>query len=469
MQFAINYRLKSADSRSVCESSKAHCGQGICIMSSISETRRPGLPVVTAGYENIRKMETEPDSQENHPSGAHDNERRQNDLFYEKVASALWYEDPRSNWGPYTVYLVLLFIDIGVLSTIQYIRFGYHPWLTNPGLVTGIPAFLLGILAMRKMRDQYEETVDDLLAQRDKWIAGEKDFSSGTGLVNWLIWRWDQLLVDWTSDNETDDIEPRFRTLASPRVKLFVYLVMLIVYGSWLFLIEGHLEFVLQTEGSIIGPIKFFLLLPFGYIPVVAEFVAIVIGINALLPTKIRSNGAIFFHDPLNHAGLRRIGSLITRSSTYYMGGVLLYVLSRITIDIFVLQTGVGVTTGPVLTIMIGLASVLGLVIFFLPMYTIHRFIGVKKEQKLDDLTEKLEEECGESDAIFPDVNEVLTNDSDRDIAGEYLQQFMNIQKIEKTKTYPTDVSHVIEFLFIVLIPFIAHVFSTVVFEFLHV
>lgn len=435
---------------------------------SYIHTRKSGLPGLRARFETIRKIGSGLDPREKQP-GAAGRGRRRNDLFYEQIASTLWYEDPRSKWGPYTVYLTLLFIDIGVLSTIQYIRFGYHPWVTNPGLVAGIPAFLIGILAMRKMRDQYVDVVEDLLAQRNKWIAGAMNFSSSTGLVNSLIWRWDQLLIDLAIEDGTDDVEPGFRTVASPRVKLTVYLFMLIVYGSWLFLIEGHLEFVIQTEGPIIGSIKFFLLLPFGYIPAVAEFVAIVISINALLPTKIRSNGAIYFHDPLNQAGLRRIGSLIKKSSTYYMGGVLLYVVSRITSDIFVLQTGVGVTTGPVLTMMIGLASVLGLVIFFLPMYTIHRFVEAEKEQKLEDLMEKVEQECGKSDAVFPDVSEDLATDSEREIVGEYLQQFMNIRKVEKTKTYPTDVSHVVEFLFIVLLPFTAHVFSTVVFEFLHV
>lgn len=376
-----------------------------------------------------------------------------NQLWIERVSTALRFDElgsalfDRSGLGPYLFILVIMFVDIPILSTLRYLETGYHPFLANPGVILIPIGLLYGIWGARRLRNQFEEAVEESVIKDGVTDRFPKTLS--------VPWRW--LLRLGTHHGDTEVGREQLEEIISLRFKVLLLLVGWGIHLSWILLNPNALPLIIDVEGPVIGPIKFFFIIPLFYYPIGVEFIATYIGIIILLPLKIRSTGLINFQDPLDFGGLQPIGDLIQSATLYYFLGATAYILLS-ALPTLVGKAPVDPVIGIVTTTIIFGSIILGISLFFFPIFIIHKHMKTSKHQKLRIIAREVEEYGGDDDTMmFPETPAPNSADD----AHFYTHHFIKIMKVKDTREFPIDVSHIREIIIAAFIPYIAHVTVT--------
>lgn len=385
-----------------------------------------------------------------------DFEAPQNRLWSERVASLLGFDHiadwmGKPTWGPYLLIATIYFIDVPILSTIRYLQTGYHPYLANPASGLIILLAVYAIWATRSLRNRYETTVSELISL-DGQISGEAIGDDGAGLS--VIGR--TILRLGTSGVATDERSP-LGTLVTPPLKVFAVLAAWGLFVGWILLNPSIQRIILVDEGLLIGGIKYGILIPIVYLTLAAEFFVSYLGIIVLLPLRIRQIGIVDFQDPLGFGGLRPVGDLIRRASTYYLLGLGGYV-SGIGIGRLLAQAGYTPPIGAVTVAFIAGGITVGIVSFAYPLIVLHGHLKNAKHAKIDEIATEVERGGPPDDSnMFPETAVPASMDE----GHEYVHLYIKMRKVENTREYPIDISHLQEFILAALVPFIAHVTVT--------
>lgn len=262
------------------------------------------------------------------------------------------------------------------------------------------------------------------------------------GLLERLFRRIDAVWL-WVVEEGTDWPE----TPAPTRIRRGLYACGLVLHATYLFPL-GNLSTVLEIYGQVSGTFSFFLVIPFIYYPILAEFVAVVINVSAVLPSRIRRDRRLHFEDPHGYAGLREVGQLIETTGRRYAAGVVIYMLLTLG-----RASRMNALAGDGVVIYVDLLYVVagtvgGLVLFCYPLVALHSLMSLCKERHLERIADRVGEIDG-SGRFFPEVD-----------AGEletkvtYMQEYINMNVVRDVHEYPVNGWQVTNVLTGFLIPY---------------
>lgn len=380
-----------------------------------------------------------------------DGEPTSNRLWIERMAGALGFDAlsdrlfGRRDLGAYLLFGLAFFVDVPVLSTIQYVQRGFHPYLVNPSTIIVPFGLAFGIWGARRLRDRYEATVAEILTE-----GHPEAFGQAPGpIVRTLLW----FSTDGSPDRPTSLLE-----LVSDRLRILGLLVGWGYHVSWLVFNPDAMQYVFEMEGPIIGPIKYFGIIALVYYVIGVDFAAVYVGILLVAPLKLRRTGLIDFQDPLGYGRLKPLGDLIKSGTLYYFLAVGVWVVFTGLSNYFA-RTGSPIpAVAMVSTLGIAILIVFGVVLFVLPILVVHGHMKHAKHQKIQQLAHEVERRGPEGDEMmFPETKIPESVDEGHD----YIQYFIKLTKVENTREYPIDVSHLQELVLAALVPYVAHVTVT--------
>lgn len=352
----------------------------------------------------------------------------------------------RPTLAPYLFFGAVVVLSAGVLSTFQYLQWGYHPYLVNPSAVLSPLGVFFGIWASRRMRQAYEDAVAALIE-----ADGVEQFQAPLGLGG-------RVVLWFGADSDSDDLEAILRSIVSNRLKAVLLLAGWGFHASWILFNPEVQTFIFETSGTIIGPIKHLVVTPLVIYVVGVDFMGVYVGAILLVPLKLRSTGLINFQDPLGFGQLKPVGHLIKSGTLYYFAGAGAYVLFK-GLTVFFARQGAPIPgTTTVATYGITLILVVGVVLFVLPILITHGHMKQAKHRKIQQLAADVQRHGPEGDEMmFPETQVPDTIEEGQ----EYLHYFIKMTKVENTREYPVDISHLQEFVLAALVPYIAHVTVT--------
>lgn len=398
-------------------------------------------------------LETDGSADQTSEDGHSEPQRSQNRLWIERVARALRFDElaarvfDRPDLAPFLLLGTVLMFDFGVLSSLQYLLRGFHPFLVNPFAVVIPAGVLFGAWAARRLRDGYEAAVAEIL-------EGDGTEQIPTPLAR----RWRAVLrLDGTRVTDTN-ANAVLRELVSDRLRVALLLLGWTYHASWVLFNPDAQEFIFQVHGPVIGPVKMFLLIPLVYYVVAVDFAATYLGILVLAPLKLRETGFIDLQDPLGYGKLKPLGNLVKSATLYYFAAISAYV-ALLGFSDYIARTGGSFPRVEVVnTFGVGVGITFGVVLFVLPIIVIHGHMKHAKHEKIRRLAEEVADGGPDDDGMmFPDTS-VPDNIDD---GHDYIQYFIKIRKVENTHEYPIDVSHLQEIALAALVPYIAHVTVT--------
>lgn len=390
-------------------------------------------------------------------AATHGQEGSTNRLWVERIATWLGIDrvtdSPRLS--PYLFILGVYLLDIPVLSTIGYLTNPTHPlvFTNNPVGSLGLPIGLVfGVWATRRLRRAYGRAVDGLTGPSSLPDQYRRRLSPiGTAITGF-----------GTTRDPDEPTAAYVEELVSDRFKLLILVGMWLLYGAHLYLNPTSPEAVYDVAGPVIATIKVWAIIPLGYFVLAVDFIGTYAGVILLLPLKIREIGLMDFRDPLGYGQLKPVGDLIRSATIFYFIGLSVYAIWITSGELLGATAAVSVST-VITTVIVG-GSVLGVVLFFLPIISLHGYMKSAKHEKIQEIAAEIRESGPTDDPeIFPETK--LPEDADQGI--EYTQLFIDMTVVENTREYPIDVSHLQEILLAAVIPYIAHITTTVIIELL--
>ena len=355
-------------------------------------------------------------------------------LGFESLAERLGYP------GQGAVFLVLALV---VFDRLAYLQTGRIEATVNPIILIMVPVWPLaiwGTLRLRRKADSIVESLPDAhpLVASDREPDLDRRFLTALG-------------VRLDAGSGTDG-PPRFLTarLQATVVAIAIsyHFLSLAVFGvEWGFTTTYWGPAVIAIRYSVMMPIFYFL----G-----GQIASVLVAIHVVLPLWLGESGRIDFADPHGYGGLRPVGNLLKVSTLYYLVAVALVAVS------YVPNAGISETNlYPDVTILLG--TVLGVVLFFAPAYWLHRHMRAAKAARIEAIAEDIRNGGPDDDyGMFPE-----TRAESPDAVGEYTHGYIRLSQVRSMHEYPIDVSMVQEFLFVLLLPYLADVSSLVVFEYL--
>lgn len=316
-------------------------------------------------------------------------------------------------YAPYLFVTLVVIIDAPVLSTIGYILNNgetVHPLIDYPWWIFVPVGLLIGVYGINRIREKY------LHAARH---VGKTNFNLPVPTIKYL--------------------------------RISIYILSLIAYAVFLI---ARLPQFLRTEGQFIGGIKWLLLVPLFYLPVISEFFVVYLhGIFFVSISISRQNVPLDFSDLNNLGGMGCVGDLAISSTSLYFAGLTLWTGTTIIGPI----TGIrAAPTGPG-NFSIGffvISWIAGMFLFLLSIWILHRHMYKEKQDKLDEISQEVRS-LGSDDEFFP-----YTTTSDSNESLKYIQKYINLQRVRETKTYPIDADKIWEASVSAIIPIILQIVS---------
>lgn len=299
-------------------------------------------------------------------------------------------------------------------------------WIVASGLQ--LAGLLLVASTATGLAARYNFLAEDVKSHGSVPDIGPDDFS----VIDRVLRRLDAAVIAavWRADDEWDD-HP-----APPQLRRFLLGGGLLLHAIYLFAL-GNVSHVLSTQGVVAGGLSFFVIIPFVYYPIIAEFVAIIITIHVALPAQIRSERFFDFGDFSGYGGLRPVGALIESSAYRYIAGLIIYTLLTINTSI---QTGAMNSNAEIIavdTLYLVVGTLVGFFLFFYPVFSLHRFMTNQKDARLDAIASEVSRLEGNG-ASFPEIDLKTPN-----TATQYMLHSMNINLAKEMHEYPVRMQQV--------------------------
>lgn len=318
-------------------------------------------------------------------------------LLIERIAALLGFKRlaellPGDIYPPYLYLAAFIFLDFGVVNTYIHVAGdASHTLVDSPHGVVGAIALVLAAVGIRYFSRGYTEAVGSLPLQGD------------------------------------DTQVASFERIIPFRVKLVVYGTA--VVGAYVhFIANVGLENIVAVEGAPML-INWLFVWQVGYFPFVVEFGLLYFGIHVLLPRRIaNADISMFFYDPRNMGGFAPVGQLLKYSYYFYTAGLLLYFILTYGTVLFSFSEQVPTGPGLVEALFFSTAWLVGVVSIGYSMFTMHRVMASKKEQRIAELETEMEE-------IIENPYEI----NNSEIADEERLDDINRrqQEISETRVYP--------------------------------
>lgn len=342
-------------------------------------------------------------------------------LWVEEMAYRLGFDRVLGpEYAPYLFVITVLFIDVPILSTLSYVLrpdVTYHAAVDFP-LWPLIPIVLLtAVWGMRRIQSQYTRAVR---------TAGRR--------------------------SERDAKRIKVATPTHFRTTLYVMVLILYLIAWGPFFPEA-----IASEGPIVGSIKWLGLIPFFYLPIVVEFFVVYLHGLFFLPVTIYlSETPLDFADPEKLGGMGPVGTLIISATKIYYLVLILWTGMSFLRRLLAIQGATESGPEPVSMALFVVTWIMGGVLFLLAMFAVHLHMAQQRREKVTELTEGIRQ-AGTDEEMFP-----YAEPSDDKEVMEYVQQYMNLDRVESTHTYPADVSNLWELFGVAVLPVLLQVGSLV-------
>lgn len=359
-----------------------------------------------------------------------------NELWIEKIARETKFEDfgeqvfNKKGLGPYLFFLVFPMLVLWiVIQGITFLRFGWFPsW--PPYRAWAFPVGLgIGIWGLKKMRKKYYNVVGTLISS------------------------------DLSSENKKEFFEILPRKLKNFLLISGFLMLTIAVFKSALPVLrnpsligEAWLGSPLAT-GYIIGSLNYSIW--FLWVVVVAEFIAVFVGIHFFLPRKIqKSKIELDYSDPERYGGMKPVGSLIKFSSSLYFLALFIWTCTFLTtflvmpeFEIVPFKTGI--------TIFFSGAWIGGILLFLLPLFKINSHIRDRKMKKIRELKKKMRKDGTQNEGFLRAEPETLEETS------KYIHRYIQFEHAHNLKEFPLNFTMIKEFVAIVIAPLGFHIITT--------
>lgn len=211
------------------------------------------------------------------------------------------------------------------------------------------------------------------------------------------------------------------------RWSLFLASAALVIINNLVFV---TVPVILATDG-IPGMIGNFVFTPFVYTPVIIDFVVTFLGIQIVIPRRMKnSNIELDFLDPEGLGGLRPIGELIKHSYYYVMLGIIAFALFVYGPTLFPDTLSAPVTPSPLIDSLFTFAWIAGVAAVGYSLYVFHRFMHQQKRDKLFELDRQYRD-------LVDHPWEISRHRIPEDTKGEVDRIKSRMDQVTSTKEYP--------------------------------
>lgn len=352
------------------------------------------------------------------------------------LLSLLGVEDEATQrrYGPYAFLVVLIGVILVGFPAIRYVQTGTFPITQTPGLLVMLPAWLFIVYVIRGLAKRYEAVTNTLPGPVD---SGGVEHGYSRVLT--------ALGVPIANDDAVfEDPIPRSlkRGLLVPGIGLHL---------TWFIVDPSPMSWLRTIWGPELAWVFFGVVVPFVFFVLGVELVCLYLGVHVFLPATVAARDHIDFTDPHLYGGLRPVGRLLRDSAASMLILLSLY---------FVFESvSMGSSPFDAFSRIILFGGIGFAVLTFLgPVYWLHHYMRRKKEAKIEEITKEIETE-GPEGSRFPDI------DPKTDEFEFYTNEFIRLSRVENMKEFPVDFSLVLEFLFVLALPYLAEVSSVYVFE----
>ncbi|MGM0605085.1 MAG: hypothetical protein ACQETB_05365 [Halobacteriota archaeon] len=310
-------------------------------------------------------------------------------------------------------------------------------WIAAKGLE--LAGLLLVASTAARLAARYEVLATDV----ETYGSVADDDPDDLGVVDRVLRRLDAgaIAAVWRADDEWVDFP------APPRLRRVLLGCGWLLHAIYLFAL-GNVDHVLSTQGVLPGSLSFFVIIPFVYYPIIAEFVSIIANVHVALPARIRSEGLLDFEDISGYGGLRPVGAVIESSGHRYVVGLIIYTLLTITTGIQAGAMSGNAETVAVDTLYLVVGTLVGILLFFYPVFSLHRFMTHQKDARLHAIADQVSRLEGDG-TNFPEVNPETP-----DTASQYMQHFMNMNVVKEMHEYPIKLQQVTSVVTGLVIPY---------------
>lgn len=363
-----------------------------------------------------------------------------NDLWIERVPQILGFTrlseriNKNSRWGTYLFIIAVVGVHVPVLSALGWFQTGILSMEENPGEVFQLVAWPATVWIMFRIKRKYEEATlklpkskdDDIQTLNTEWWVTNR-FLTAAGVP--------------ADPSGKRDVE--IDKITTSQVK---YTILFIFLSFYVFqLLTSHSELVgpvISLTGSVVAAVRFYLIIPFIFLPIAAELVSIIVGTLVLLPFRIRRAKLIDFSDPHGSAGLAPAGDMFKNVSVSYFIILTLFVMFQ--------SVAVGASATDQLSAPIVAAGLMfGLMMFIGPMMWLKSFVAAAKEAKIEALAEQ-SRSIGPTQELFPYAEPESVDD-----ANQYTYNHIRMQRVERTREFPINIGMLQEVLFALVLPYI--------------
>ncbi|MFB6267482.1 MAG: hypothetical protein ABEI31_07465 [Halodesulfurarchaeum sp.] len=374
-------------------------------------------------------------------------------LWLERVAASTGFDALArrlgiAGHGTVLMVLTLPLVDRTVVAGLAYLQTGRVEATVNPIILSTIVLWPLATFLALWLRDRAGDIISSV---PDPHPSIEE--SQMTGVQRRAL---SVMGIDLSGDGGGDPTGASPPRLLTARMQAVLLLLFVAYHVVALVVFPPNWSFIQTYWGPTVIAIRHGLFMPAFY-ALASQLVAIILAIHVALPLWISETGRLDFADPHGYGGMRPIGNLLKVSTLLYLAGVTsaaVFFVANISIEASNLY--------PDTTVLAGMTG--GVVLFFAPAYWLHRHMRAAKEARIDDIAEDIRRSGPEDDEeMFP---ETRANSPDEGI--EYTHGYIQLSQVRSMHEYPIDVSMVQEFLFVLLLPYVAHVSSIYVFEHLH-
>lgn len=317
------------------------------------------------------------------------------------------------NYSPYLVLFVALALDAG-LSWYSHLRGFPGPWAwwRWPGsLWFLIPIVLvLSIWVLRELRRRYHRAVHSV--------------------------------------DTSDDIDPSLPLW----LQLGVFLLGVVSFFAW---VLPSMSGIVENSGPVAGSIKWLLLIPLVYVSIATDLVAAYLHVQVVVPWRLCERDALpawlrvvagIFQDThapgvsLDFSDSRRLGGLFPVGRTMRFAGMVAFLAlttySALWLTVYVFELGpIPLITPRTVLAFYLLPWLLAVGALSAGLYIVHRHMAARRREAIEALNETFGH-LEAADETFTGA-ELLPDSRHR----AYVRSFVRLQHVERTSTFPFNVT----------------------------
>ncbi len=317
-------------------------------------------------------------------------------LLVERMAALLGFERlaelfPGDIYPPYLYLTAFIVLDFGVINTYVHIAGeSSHVFINSPHIAVAPIGLILAAVGIRYFFRGYTEAVENLPLHKDN-----------------------------------TEVAP-FERIIPFRIKLVVYGIAIV--GIYVNLIANVGLGSIVAAREPISLINYIFVWQVCYLPFIVELGLLYFGIHVLLPRRIaNADISMFFYDTRNIGGFAPVGQLLKNSYYIYTAGLLLYFIATYG---SALSLGGTFVSEPRMVegLFLSTAWIIGVASISYSMFTMHRVMASKKEQRITELEREIEE-------IIKNPYDI--NNSEVTDEGRLEDITRRRQEIRDTRVYP--------------------------------